>query len=143
MDTERTHDPITRTTSPAWLAYTASATGLLLGAAHLTVTAGLLLSETQNPTVGYLAWMLVPVLIALAIAAVPLTLIDPRRARSPWPRRACGAIAVLTAALALFGLSALAFGAAPLSLFLGPGPYALACAVAFTALTLSTRVPRP
>ncbi|MEU2940271.1 hypothetical protein ACFYOC_18585 [Nocardiopsis alba] len=143
MDTERSHEPITRTTPPVWLAYAASGTGLLLGAAHLTVTGGLLLSEARNPTPGYLAWMFVPVLIALAIAAVPLTLIDPRRARSPWPRRACGAIAVLTAALALFGLAPLAFGAAPLSLFLGPGPYALTCAVAFTALTLSTRRPRP
>lgn len=143
MDTERPNERKTTTTAPAWLVYTASATGLLLGAAHLTVTGGLLLSEARNPTPGYLAWMLVPVLIALAIAAVPLTLIDPRRARSPWPRRACGAIAVLTAALALFGLSALAFGADPLSVFLNPGPYALACAVAFTALTLSTRKPRP
>ncbi|MEU2974783.1 hypothetical protein [Nocardiopsis alba] len=142
MDTERSNAPNTTTTAPAWLAYTASGTGLLLGAAHLTVTAGLLLSETQNPTPGYLAWMIVPVLIALAIAAVPLTLIDPRRAGTSVPRWTCGAIAVLTAALALFGLAPLAFGAAPLSVFLGPGPYALACAVAFAALTLSARDPR-
>lgn len=122
---------------PSWLGWATAGAGLVLGVAHLVVTGGPVFGGAEPVTPGSLVWVFVPVLVAVAFAAVALMLISPRHARKRWPLWASGTAAVLTGVLALFGLTPLAFGAESSSLFQGPGPYALPCAVLFGALTLS------
>lgn len=131
------------TTTPRILGWSAAASALLLGGAHLVITGNAALTGASAPTPGALLWILLPALTALlpAVAAVVLARSGGRRTR--WPLWTSGITAVLSTALAVMGLTPLAFGADPLSLFLGPGPYALVCAVLFIALTLSSVRRRP
>ena len=122
---------------PRWQGWVAAMAGLVLGIAHLAVTGGPVFTGAERATPGSLVWIFVPVLVAVAISAVALTLIHPRYAGKRWPLWASGTVAVLTGLLAVFGLTPLAFGAEPSSVFQGPGPYALLCAVLFTMLTLN------
>lgn len=116
----------------------AAAAAMVLGAAHLAITGGLLFTGAQEPTIGYLVWVFVPVLVALVFAAAASALASPRHARGRWPLWVAGTAAVSTGALTVIGFAPLAMGADPITLFLGPGPYALPCAILFTALTLGT-----
>ncbi|HJE57190.1 MAG TPA: hypothetical protein K8V84_01550 [Nocardiopsis listeri] len=116
----------------------AAAAAMVLGAAHLVITGGFLFTGAQEPTVGYLAWVFIPVLVALVFSAAASALASPRGARGRWPLWVGGTAAVSTGALTIIGFAPLAMGADPISLFLGPGPYALPCAILFTALTLGT-----
>ncbi len=127
-----------------WLGRAAVVAILGLGVAHLLVTGGFVLSGQQEPTPGFLVWVFAPLLVALGPAAAAVSLMRPGAEGAPkrGPVWAAGTTAVLTTLLALVGLAPLAFGASPASLFLGPGPYALPCAVLFTALTLSARARR-
>lgn len=122
---------------PRWQGWAAAAAGLILGVAHLVVTGGPVFTGAEPATPGSLTWVFVPVLVAVAFAAVALMLIQPRHAGKRWPLWVSGTVAVLTGLLALFGLTPLAFGAQLSSVFQGPGPYALLCAVLFGVLTLS------
>ena len=122
---------------PRWQGWAAAAAALVLGAAHLVVTGGPVFTGAESATLGSPAWVFVPVLVAVAFAAVALTLIRPGQATKRWPLWASGAAAVLTGVLAVFGLTPLVFGAQVSSVFQGPGPYALPCAVLFGVLTLS------
>lgn len=124
-------------TPPGWLARSAAAAGLLLGAGHLGVTGGPVVTGLQDPSSGFLAWVFVPVAIALACAAAAVELGRSGAGRRPGMLWACGAAAVLMLVLTVVGFAPLVFGASPASLFLGPGPYALPGAVLFTALTVS------
>lgn len=114
----------------------AAAAAMVLGVAHLTITGGFLFTGAQEPTIGYLAWVFVPVLVALLFATAASALASSRRARGRWPLWVGGTAAVSTGVLTAIGFAPLAMGANPITLFLGPGPYALPCAVLFTALVL-------
>lgn len=125
-----------------WVGWAAAGSGVVLGAAHLAITGGSVLTGAQEPTLGHLVWVFVPVLVALAFSAAAPALADTRRDRGRWPLWVGGTAAVSTGALTLLGFASLASGADPATYFLGPGPYALPCAVLFTTLTLSHRTAR-
>ncbi|MBQ1081343.1 hypothetical protein KBX21_09055 [Nocardiopsis sp. B62] len=124
-------------TVPRGLGRAAAGAGLLLGVAHLVVTGWLADDADQAIGPGYLVWMVGPLVVTLGMAVAALALVRPGASR--WLGWVTGTAAVLCALLTLLGFSSLAFGASPVSLFLGPGPYALPGAVFFGALTLSAR----
>lgn len=119
------------------LGWSAAASALLVGGAHLAVTGGTLFTDLAGPTPEDLAWVLLPAALALIPTVAAIVLVHPSGRGGRWPLWTCGITAALTAVLAVMGLTPLFFGANPLSLFQGPGPYALLAAILFTALTLS------
>ena len=119
------------------LGWSAAASALLVGGAHLTVTGGTLFADLAGPTPKDLAWVLLPAALALIPTLAAVVLVHPSGRGACWPLWTCGITAALTAVLAVMGLTPLFFGASLLSLFRGPGPYALLAATLFTVLTLS------
>lgn len=122
-------------TLPRPLGWAAAASALLVGGAHLAITGGAALAEPSGPALGDLVWVLLPPVLTLLPTVAALRLVRPERAR--WALWTCGITAVLSAVLAVMGLTPLAFGSDPASVFFGPGPYALLAAVLFTVLTVS------
>ncbi|MBR8744494.1 hypothetical protein DSY14_22705 [Nocardiopsis sp. MG754419] len=112
---------------------------MLLGVAHLLVTGWFAVSGQQEFSVGFLVWMVGPLVVTLGLAAAAIALVHPGAHQAPrrGPLWVTGSAAVLCLLLGLFGFSSLFFGASAASLFLGPGPYALPGAVLLGALTLS------
>ncbi|WP_431869407.1 hypothetical protein [Nocardiopsis eucommiae] len=121
-------------TAPAWLGRAAAGALLVLGVAHLVVTGWLAADADRAIGPGYLVWMVGPLVVTLGTAVAALALVRPGAPR--WLGWVTGTAAVLCFLLTLLGFSSLAFGASPVSLFLGPGPYALPGTVFLTALTL-------
>lgn len=124
-------------TAPRPLGWAAAASALLVGGAHLAITGGAALAEPSGPALGDLVWVLLPPALTLLPTVAALRLVRPGRAR--WALWTCGITAALAVVLAVMGLTPLAFGADPLSLFQGPGPYALLAAVLFTIVTRSAQ----
>lgn len=125
------------TATPWWLGYAAAAASLVLAAAHGTVTTGTVIRGQEAATPLSLVWTIVPVLVCAGFAAVAVALV-----RRPVPSRGLVALSGLWAVLAWFlavaGLLPILVEPTPerfLSLFAGPGPYALPTALLYTALT--------